>query len=308
MNFGVVAITVLLLPSAALLVGIGYLLRHRTVALKESLDRYPELRRLRAMGVWSRLIGLGVGAVLCALLSAVLPLGIGLALAPLTIAVTLVSAIAIGQHVARGAVRGEGGASLTPRRVVDYYPKLGSWLVVAATLALGFFLAWTSTIASADSEGRAGRVLAYECTVEAMENGQDVSRIVTGAGSPFPGAYYSVPIGLGLIVLAVAVLAALWSIARRPRGAAALPVVHLDDVLRRQASESVLAAAAFGVASTLAGVCFIAMTRLDTSRACNAQVWGAAPFLVGMLGLVAVAIALVSVVGLVLPTSGKVDR
>ena len=122
--------------------------------------------------------------------------------------------------------------------------------VHAATLAL------TTTTATTDDMGRAGRQVAAQCG--------DVGN----AAGPYPGSFYSVPLALLLLVITLATLAALTAVVRRPRGFA--PDDVADDVLRRRSATRILAAAGAAVAASHAGVAFFAGTallRMDCQRA-----------------------------------------
>lgn len=117
---------------------------------------------------------------------AVVPLGVGLAVAPLVMGIVLVAAVTLGQWLARWATVVECVASLTARRASDYGPGIATWLVTGGVVVLGALLTWTSSLASADDMRRSGTVLAYSCELtERGQGGQVVSpTLATPSGTP----------------------------------------------------------------------------------------------------------------------------
>jgi TRAP-type C4-dicarboxylate transport system permease small subunit len=117
-------------------------------------------------------------------------------------------------------------------------------------------VALTTASASTDDMGRAGRQIAARC-------GNTGS-----AATPYPGSFYSVPLILLLVVIALATAAALTAVVRRPRGFA--PDDVGDDVLRQRSATRVLGAAGAAVAASHVGIAFFAGTallRMDCQRA-----------------------------------------
>ena len=224
------------------------------------------------------------------LVAALDPLGRGLALAPCVVAAVQLAGVALAESATRDAVRRPGRAGLATRRLRDLAP--GAALrrsVAAATAVLVAGGVRATAVASPDDLGRAGRSLATTCGPGC-----------TGARGPWPGSFYTVPLAVGLgVVLVLAVLAAR-AVVRRPRNGADAELVRLDDVARRRALETVLAAVGIAVGGTLAGGGAVAAVALLGSGALAA---GGAALLAALVGLV---LALWSTAVLVLPGAGKV--
>jgi hypothetical protein len=193
----------------------------------------------------------------------------------------LFAAPLFGLFALAGALAGEftrpipGGpvrrAHLRVRRVRDYAPARLGAVVIAATMVLFVLAAVTTTVASADDLGRAGRWLA--CV-----NGQHGA-----AYGPWPGSFYTVP-GLGL-VLAGLVLAALTlrRIARRPQPA---DNAEADDRMRRCSTDLVVSATGILVLVPLAGIALTASVPLMVLADECGHVWwtGAGWSLIGLTG------------------------
>ncbi|MCI4064479.1 hypothetical protein MRQ36_18485 [Micromonospora sp. R77] len=91
------------------------------------------------------------------------PLGRGVLLAAPLLALCVLAGVVVGET---RAVRPAGitrRAALETRQVRDYLPRVPGWTVAAAGTTLTALLAATTTAASADDLGRAGRSLAYDC-------------------------------------------------------------------------------------------------------------------------------------------------
>lgn len=117
-------------------------------------------------------------------------------------------------------------------------------------------LALTTTTASTDDMGRAGRQLAAQC-------GNTGS-----AAGPYPGSFYSVPLILLLLAIGLVAAAALTAVVRRPRGFA--PDDVGDDELRHRSTTRVLAAVGAAVAASHMGIALFAgtaMLRMDCQNA-----------------------------------------
>lgn len=203
-----------------------------------------------------------VGAVVAWLLQGSLDLGRGAMLAPAILGLSVVLGVGLGETVVRPPrPAGPRTASLVTRRVSEYVPR-GLTTVVAAGAALHVAtLILTTATASADDLGRAGRQVAAQCGGTGS------------AASPYPGSFYSAPLTALLVVMAMATVAALVAVVRRPRGFA--PDELGDDVLRRASTTRVLAAAGAAVAGSHAGIAFFAGTallRMDCQRAWMAPV------------------------------------
>ena len=178
-------------------------------------------------------------------------------LVPAVLGVFVVAGVGLGETVVRPErPTGTRTASLAARRVTDYLPRALA-IAVGGIAALHLAtLALTTTTASTDDVGRAGRQVAAQC-------GDTGS-----AAGPYPGSFYSVPLLLLLLVIGLVTAAALVAVVRRPRGFA--PDDVGDDVLRRRSTTRVLAAAGAAVAASHVGIAFFAGTallRMDCQRA-----------------------------------------
>jgi hypothetical protein len=199
------------------------------------------------------------------------PLGSGLLFAAPLFGLFVLAGALIGEFtgpVPGGPVR---RAHLRVRRVRDYAPGLLGGVVIAATVTLFVLAAVTTTVASADDLGRAGRSLAC------------VNGLRGAAYGPWPGSFYTVP-GLGL-VLAGLVLAAftLRRIARRPQPA---DDADTDDDLRRRSTDLVVSATGILVLVPLAGIAVTAGGALMAlADECGRAWWtGAGWSLIGLTG------------------------
>jgi hypothetical protein len=222
-----------------------------------------------------RLAGLAAGVVVAIVSAQQGALGRGLMLAVPLCALCVLVGVVLGElRVAapRGPVR---SAALEVRRVRDYLPHRLTAAAGTATALLLVVLSLTTATGSADDLGRAGRSFARRC-----------SAVLSGGTGPWPGSFYSVP--LALVVVAGLLLAgfALRRVVRRPRQGEDTVV---DDALRAQAAESVVAACGLLVALPFAGVSLLTATALNNhvcppagSSFAVVVLWALVPALVGL--------------------------
>lgn len=195
-----------------------------------------------------RVAGLAAGVVVAIVSAQHDALGRGLMLAVPLCALCVLVGVVLGElRVAapQGPVR---SAALEVRRVRDYLPGRLTAAVGTATGLLLVVLALTTATGSADDLGRAGRSFDRRC-----------SAVLSGGTGPWPGSFYSAP--LALVVIAGLLLAgfALRRVVRRPRQGEDTTV---DDALRGQASEAVVAACGLLVALPFAGVSLLTAAAL----------------------------------------------
>ena len=196
---------------------------------------------------WTAAVALG--GVVSWVVDSSLDLGRGTMLVPAVLGVFVVAGVGLGETVVRPRrPAGPRTASLAPRRVSEYLPRALARAVGGITALHLSTLALTTATASADDMGRAGRQVAAGC-------GNTAS-----AAGPYPGSFYSVPLFLLLLVIALVTAAALTAVIRRPRGFA--PDDVGDDVLRRRSTTRVVAAAGAAVAASHVGIAFFAGTAL----------------------------------------------
>lgn len=189
-------------------------------------------------------------------------LGMGVALAAPAFAGCLLAGVLVGELVAaRPAAGTTRTAALEVRDARAYLPPLMTRAVLTAVLALAGFLTATSVVASPDDQARPGRSLTFRCVDH------------SSSGGPWPGVYYSVPIGLavlgGLAVAAVAVRL----VTRRPRPGADPATRAADDQLRRASARAIVAACGVLAAAPLSGVAVIAAIQLHGVGARCAPAW-----------------------------------
>lgn len=217
------------------------------------LDARHEWNWVRAM--WAA--ALIVGVVAAWLVHSTLDLGRGTMLVPAVLGLFMVAGVGLAETIVRPP-RPEGlrTASLASRRVLHYLPRALTVAVTGVTALHLATLALTTATASSDDMGRAGRQIAAQC-------GQ-----VGNAAGPYPGSFYSASLALLLLVIALATVAALTAVVRRPRGFA--PDDVTDDVLRQRSATRIVAAAGAAVAASHVGIAFFAGTallRMDCQRA-----------------------------------------
>ncbi|HET6939294.1 MAG TPA: hypothetical protein VFI19_11845 [Nocardioides sp.] len=223
-----------------------------------------------------RLLGMVVGALLAVFTFSLGSNGRGPMLSLAVFGLSVLLATAIGETVVRPhPTPGVRTASLTPRRIRDYLPwttPLVGFLVVAAVAVLTV----TTLTASDDELGRA-RVVACRSAAGAA------------ARSPYPGAFYSLPLAVALLVVLGSAALAARRVVDRPRGMAASP--DDDDGLRRNSLDMVLAATGTAVAAPLFGVALVGGGGM---RILHEDPVGCAPGWYGPAGIVLLLIALVA--------------
>jgi hypothetical protein len=225
--------------------------RNRAIVFDD--DRYPGLVALRHSTVVARYVGLAAGAVVFVVVAGLGQLGRGLFLAPAAAGAVLVLAVIVGQQLAYGGARTTGVAGVERRRIRDYMPH---GLTVAVLLLLAVLVAsaaWTTSAASPDDFGLY-RAFAVTGTQTLMtETGPEVA-IVGSTRSPFPGAFYTSMLAVGLPIVLIVGAIALWLTAQRPQNGADPELVPADDALRRQTAEGIVAAVGLAVSISLLGV------------------------------------------------------
>jgi hypothetical protein len=213
------------------------------------------LGRVALRAVALRAIGLLAGGVVALKLAYAPPtwLGLGLAIAAPALSLCVLAGVLAGEAAGYGAAGSSRSASLVSRSPRAYLPRPATEWVIGLSVTLLVLLTAATAAASPDDMGRAGRSLTVVCrtALGGSADGPDVS-----SRGPWPGAFYSIPIGLATVAGLIAAVMVLLRIAHRPRPAAA--VAGLDDALRRRSSKLVVAALGLLVSSSVAGVAFTA--------------------------------------------------
>ena len=229
--------------AVAIVVALMFTVR-RARSFSSAPDAYPALAQLRRNARLARLVGLALTAGVLWLTGA-----IGgdrwLATAPVIIGLILIGSVIAGERASYRAAQQPGEAAIERRNVSDYVPK---WLAVASLV--GIVLLVGALIVGAIMAGPDGRSVEWGCTVDTPDGPTSVG----GSGSPFPGAFYGPLVAAAVVVLIGAAVVALWMVAARPRNGADPALVTLDDALRRQTAEGILAAVLLAISATMLGI------------------------------------------------------
>jgi len=213
-------------------------------------SRYGALLAGHRRAVGWRWAGLVIGVVVAAVTATTVSFGLhnlGAMLSPTVFGLCVMGGVVVGELSKIPRRQGVRTAALETRTVRDYLPRRLSGLVGASTLGLGALLVTTTVMGSADDQGRAGRSLFRQCTAEMSQ-----------ARGPWPGSFYSVPLGIAIVVGLIGAAVALHTVVLRPRSGSDPDFVVFDDDLRRRSVEAVVAATGVMVAASLSGVAVVA--------------------------------------------------
>jgi hypothetical protein len=197
-----------------------------------------------------RWAGVGLGVVVAAVTAGTASFGLhnlGAMLAPTVFGLCVIGGVVVGELTTIQRRQGVRTAALETRTIGDYVPRRLGGLVAVSAIGLGALLVTTTLMGSADDQGRAGRNLFRLCSPERSE----------GAG-PWPGSFYSVPLGIAVVVGLLGAALALRTVVLRPRSGSDPDLVAGDDLLRRRSAEAVTAATGVMVAASLSGVALVA--------------------------------------------------
>lgn len=255
-------------PFVLLVVISVIVLRSRRAQRPLELDRSRQGAVLathrKAVG-W-RWAGLGLGVVAAYLTAGVGSLGLGVMLAPTVFGLCVIAGVIVGELAATPRREGERTAALETRTLRDYVPRRLGGLVTASTIGLGAVLVTTTLMGSADDMGRAGRSLSRACSPEMLVGA------MSAVAGPWPGLFYSVPLGIAVSLGLLAAAIALRTVVLRPRSGSAPHLVAGDDALRHRSAEAVVAATGVMVAASLLGVALTASDAL-IGIACPPMMW-----------------------------------
>jgi hypothetical protein len=269
----------LLIPLLLLAVWLAWWSRKSRRPLELDPVRHGALLAGRRKAAGWRWAGLALGLVVAPLTAVTVTAeryNLGAMLAPTVFGLCVIGGVVVGELTTIPRREGVRTAALETRTVGNYLPRRLGGVVAASAVGLGALLVITTLMGSADDQGRAGRMLIQQCTP-----GMSTSQ------GPWPGSFYSVPLGIAVLVGLVGAAAALRTVVLRPRGGSDRDLVAADDVLRRRAAEAVVAATGVMVAASLSGVALVAGFQLH-SFACPLQMWsilGVALLGVGVLTL-----------------------
>ena len=254
--------------------------------------RRPRLRQ--GVRGWLRLAGLLLGLLGAVLVSRVDVLGRGLLVAAPVAAFGLLLGVLAAELAVRPPAGPRRTASLVTRRAADYLPRRLTGTVVATGVTVLVLGVVTTALGSTDDMGRAGRTLRYVCPP--FEQGR----------GPWPGAYYTAPL---LVVVVVGVLLALLvlrtTVARPPvpaavtQGAApaaqaaqAAQAAGLDTAQRIRSAQAVVAAVGVLLSVPLAGMSLFAGVAVGGMGGCAPAWWTGVGLALGLLALAATGVLL----------------
>lgn len=239
--------------------------------------------------VATRLAGLVVGSVAGLLVLGSGSFGRGLLPAPAVFGLVVLVAVVLGEVVVRP--RHDDGprtASARPRRVRDYLPRAFATVVAGQALALVVLMA--STTLSASRDDYSGSMRALACSAPGFASQR----------TPYPGSFYTLPLALVLLLVALVATVAAKRVVVRPRGTG-------DDDLRRERSLDVITAAVgVAVSAPYVGVAVtagMALQGLGTSVPVCAAGW-TAPLGVALLVTAALAAVLLLTCAVMLISGG----
>jgi len=242
-------------------------------------SRYGALLAGYRKAVGWRWAGLGLGVVVASVTAVTASAGLynlGAMLSAPVFGLCVMGGVVAGELTTIPPRQGVRTAAFETRTVGEYLPRgLGS-LVAASALGLGALLVTTTLMGSADDAGLAGRFLSRQC-------GPDI----WARNGPWPGSFYSLPLGITVVVGLLGAAVALRTLVLRPRAGSDRDIVAADDVLRRRSVEAVVAATGVMVAASLSGVALVAGIQLHR-LACSPASWtvfGVALLAVGLLML-----------------------
>src|SRR5215469_2572944 len=228
-----------------------------------------DVGRRTAAWRWSG-IAVGVfGAGTAALTGA---LGRGVMLAAPLFGVFVLAGVLAGELTVRAPAGRTRRAALAVRQARDYIPRGLALSVAVATAVTGALLGMTTAMGSADSLGRAGRVLVRRCGAAA-----------TQSHGPWAGSFYSIPLAVMLLVGLMAGVLALRQVVRRPRPGDPAAIAEADDLLRRRAARTVTGACGVLVTIPLIATSLVTASGL-LAISCRPGWWTAAAW--AMLALV----------------------
>ena len=239
-----------------------------------------------------RLAGIAIGSAVAWIVGSWDPLGRGLLLAAPAFGLVVLGAVLLSETLVNRPSAPIRKAALARRRARDYLPARLGWAVGSAAALLGVVGGATTAVGRPDDLGRAGRSLTVACGVD-----------TTVSQGPWPGSYYTAPLGIavaaGLLVAGIA----LSRVVNRPRDGDAVA----DDVARHASGTAIVAACGLVVSIPLAGLAFISAIALDGIDDCGAAMANAQPALL-VVAFGAVALAAVCLGSLVVPAGSGVRR
>jgi len=291
----VVAVAVLLIAAAILA-----LRRSRAITFDE--ERYPGLAALRRATLSSRYVGIAGGVIVFFAIAALGRFGQGLFIAPAAAGAVIIAAIVVGQQLTYTRARTAGIAGVERRQLGDYLPDRLATIAAVLLLVLVAVAAWSTLAATSDESGLA-RAFTHSCTTQLWDQAGYHEEAHLVASTPFPGGYYTAGMAIGILAVLALAWLGLVATTRRPRNGADPELVRVDDALRRQTAEGIVAALGLVVATTLAGLCYAAAVTVGT-EACTAA-YGLGSWALAAIAFVALALSLRFAVIVLVPGDGS---
>lgn len=294
--FGLPLAVAMTLIIAAIVLGVR---RSRAITFDEG--RYPGLAALRGATLRSRYIGIIVGLAVFLIVAALGRYGQWAFVAPAAAGAAVISAILIGQRLTYTRARTEGTAGLERREIRNYLPARLAMSAAGLLLVLAAVGTWAALVATPDDSGLS-RAFSQSCITQSWDEQGYHEEATEHVSTPFPGSYYTTGMAVGI----VAVLALAWigvvATTRRPRNGADAELVRVDDALRRQTVEGIVAAFSLVVATTLAGLSYLAAVTVGV-KACTTA-YGLGSWALAAVAAVALALALRFAVIVLVPGDG----
>jgi hypothetical protein len=285
------------LAIAALVLGVR---RSRTLTFDEG--RYPGLAALRRATLRARYVGIVAGVVVFLVVAGLGRFSQGLFVAPAAAGAVMIAAVLIGQRLTYTRARTAGVAGLERRVVGDYLPIRLAVTAAGLLLVLAVVGVWTTAVATPDDSGLA-RAFTQSCPTQAWDGQGPSDHTEVHISTPFPGGYYTPGMAAGIVAVVALAWVGVVATTRRPRNGADPELVRVDDALRRQTVEGIVAALGLVTAATLAGVSYAAALAVG-AKACT-DAYGLGSWALAAVALVGLALALRCSVIVLVPGNGS---
>lgn len=287
---------------AVLLIAAAVLAARRSRAITFDEERYPGLAALRRATLSSRYVGIAGGVIAFFAIAALGRFGQGLFIAPAAAGAVVIASILVGQRLTYTRARTAGIAGVERRQLGDYLPDRLATIAAALLLVLVAVAAWTTLAATPDESGLA-RAFTHSCTTQLWDQAGYHEEVHVFASTPFPGGYYTAGMAIGILAVLALAWLGLVATTRRPRNGADPELVRVDDALRRQTAEGIVAAFGLVVATTLAGLCYAAAVTVG-AEACTAA-YALGSWALAAVTLVTLALSLWFAVIVLVPGDGS---
>ncbi len=274
----------------------------RSRALTFDEERYPGLAALRRATLRSRYFGIVVGVVVFLVVAGLGRYGQWVFVAPAAAGAAVTSAILIGQQRTYTRARTDRTAGLERREFGDYLPARLAMTAAGLLLVLAAVGGWAAFVATPDDSGLT-RAFTQSCTTQSWDAQGYHEEAEVHVSTPFPGGYYTAGMAVGILAVLALTWAGVVATTRRPRNGADAELVRVDDALRRQTVEGIVATFGLAVATTLAGLSYLAAVTVGM-KACTTA-YGLGSWALAAAAAVALALALRFAVIVLVPGDGS---